>query len=261
MSTTAELEVAAEVELAEASDATLSSVVQRHGPGDGVLTLNVGGKEFITLRSTIQDNPILHTRVVEAECNQEFTKGGAVFIDRDPQYFHLILQHLRNRADQIHRTTRTSSHGLYQMASGSSSSTTTSSTTLASVLKAKKKLLGKKDVLIQLPKETEALRDFYVEVRYFQIRELEALLCSKDWYTRIASLFGSNGMSNPFTAASEAITTARRALLASSGFGLLVGTQNDELKDNVKGFFGDMQKLWRGEKIDEEGIKQGGSKK
>ena len=58
--------------------------VVRHGPGDGCITLNVGGKEFQTLRSTVFANEVLAKHVVRAEANQEITKSGAVFIDRDP---------------------------------------------------------------------------------------------------------------------------------------------------------------------------------
>jgi len=230
-------------ELEAAEEATVkaeeSYLITRHGEGDGVVTLNVGGKEFITLRSTIQNNHVLQNRVLAAEANQEFT-NGAVFIDRDPTYFHLILQHLRNRADLLHNP------GNYTASGGMFPTSMTNS-----LVSAKKKIFGKKDVLIQLPEKKEAVRDLYVEARYFQIKELEALLCSIDWYTRAAQWFGS-GSTNPFYAASQAISTARRALVASSGFGILLGAQNEDLVKNVKGLFKDVVNLLRGTPKDAE---------
>lgn len=208
-------------------------LVPRHGEGDGVITLNVGGKEFITLRSTIQDNQVLYNRVLQAEANQEFTKG-AVFIDRDPTYFHLILQHLRNRADMMHYPRSFQSSSKYAIFS-------------RAMPDKAKTIFRKRDVLIQLPEKKEAVRDLYVEARYFQIAELEALLCSLDWYTRAAQWFGS-GASNPFYAASQAITTARRALVASSGFGIVLGAQNEELVKNIKGLLSDFVTLFTGGK-------------
>ena len=58
-----------------------SQSIVRHGSGDGVVTLNVGGKEFITLRSTLQINPVLRDRVLRAEANQEFGPKASIFID------------------------------------------------------------------------------------------------------------------------------------------------------------------------------------
>ena len=49
---------------------TPAPTIPRHGPGDGVITLNVGGKEFVTLRSTIDINPVLRSHVQLAEANK-----------------------------------------------------------------------------------------------------------------------------------------------------------------------------------------------
>jgi hypothetical protein len=228
-----------EVEAVEAIEeaalkAEETSLVTRHGEGDGVITLNVGGKEFITLRSTIQDNPVLYNRVLKAEANQEFT-NGAVFIDRDPTYFHLILHHLRNRADMLHNpnSLMSAKRAMFSRAFPEKAH----------------KVFKKKDVLIQVPEKKEAVRDLYVEARYFNIEELESLLCSVDWYTRFAQFFGS-GASNPFYAASQAITTARRALVASSGLGIVLGTQNEDMMNNIKGLFSDAIALLSGKPND-----------
>jgi BTB/POZ domain len=96
-------------ELANDSAASAMAQITRHGLGDGVITLNVGGKEFITLRSTAQMNPVLWNHVIKAELNQEFTKG-AIFIDREASNFGLILQHLRNKADSVQ-----GSHGIEKL--------------------------------------------------------------------------------------------------------------------------------------------------
>ena len=216
-----------------------TACVVRHGEGDRVVTLNVGGKEFITLRSTIQNNTVLFDRVQKAEANQEFFKG-AVYIDRDPTYFHLILQHLRNRADLMHLR--------YDTASPRFSA------------KARNVLFKKRDVLIQIPDKKDALRDLYVEARYFKINELEHLLCAMDWHTRFASWFGS-GATNPFYAASQTITAARNALVATSGIGIAFGAQNQELVDNVKGIFRDVVALVRGDKDDQANKKEEADKK
>ena len=80
--------------------ASLGNVI-RHGHGDRVITLNVGGKEYLTLRSTVNANAVLADHVARAEANREITKAGAVFIDRDPKHFDVILLHLRNRVEQL----------------------------------------------------------------------------------------------------------------------------------------------------------------
>jgi hypothetical protein len=185
-----------------------SSGIVRHGAGDGVVTLNVGGKEFITLRSTLEINPILHNRVCMAEANQEFT-NGAVFIDRDPAQFGLILQHLRNRADMV------SSHSMSQ------------------------KYWKKNQVLIQFPQDKGKARDLFVEARYFQIKELVDSLCHHDLYTQIAAWIGG-GSVNPFHAASETIQTVRRAIFATGGIGMIMGSQNGDLMNDIKALMGNL---------------------
>ena len=80
-----------------------SRIISRHGVGDGVITLNVGGKNFLTLRSTINQNAVLTEYVTRAEANKELTQE-AVFIDRDPKHFGMILSYLRNKADGLSKT-------------------------------------------------------------------------------------------------------------------------------------------------------------
>ena len=90
-----------QIRSASSSNTASSSIIQRHGPGDGVITLNVGGKNFQTLRSTIAQNDVLMDHVVRAEANLEIGKNHEIFIDRDPKHFGMILAHLRNKADGI----------------------------------------------------------------------------------------------------------------------------------------------------------------
>jgi hypothetical protein len=197
-----------------------ASEMIRHGPGDGVITLNVGGKEFHTLRSTINCNEVLRDHVTRAEANQEFMKGGsAIFIDRDPANFGLILQHFRNKADNV---SRFPSHAYLNF---------------------------KHQVLIQMPKDKAVLRDLFVEARHYQIKELEDMLCSYDALTRIASFFGG-GAGNPFHAVTNAIKNARSALLASGGIGVFMGTQNEGAMEDVKGLLKDIGNVIRGRKHD-----------
>lgn len=74
----------------EGPDTYSLGTIHRHGAGDATITLNVGGKEFHTLRSTVNANAVLSTLVVRAEQNKELTKGGAVFVDRDPAHFEIV---------------------------------------------------------------------------------------------------------------------------------------------------------------------------
>jgi hypothetical protein len=198
----------------------------RHGPGDGVITLNVGGKEFHTLRSTINSNQVLRDHVTRAEANQEFMKGSsAIFIDRDPGNFGLILQHLRNQADNV---SRFPSHDYFNI---------------------------KHQVLIQVPKDKDVLRDLFVEARHYQIKELEDMLCSYDIMTRIASFFGG-GSGNPFHAVTGAINNARRALMASGGVGVFMGSQNEDFMEDAKGLLKDVGNFVMGRKNDSSTSKQ-----
>ena len=194
----------------------------RHGPGDGVITLNVGGTEFLTLRSTVDINPVLRNYVIRAEANKEFTNGCAVFIDRDPTHFSLILQHLRNKADSVN---------VYSSMS-------------------KFSYLNKYgQVLVQIPKDKGELRDLFVEARHYKIKELEDVLCKYDTYTQLANILGGEG-GNPFHTASQVLMTVRRALLATGGVGVLLGTQNEELMEDVKEFFSELNLWVRGGKKD-----------
>ena len=64
------------------STTTRTSLVPRHGRGDRLIKLNVGGKEFQTLQSTLQASPVLAEYCARAEANGELESSGAIFIDR-----------------------------------------------------------------------------------------------------------------------------------------------------------------------------------
>ena len=201
-------------------------VASRHGPGDAVICLNVGGKEFVTLRSTVNMNEVLRTHVIRAEANEEFThQGKAVFIDRDPAQFGLILQHLRNQAAGLEATgaggiVHSKKQKLQQALGGVSSSSSGAGAPAAS--SSSSKFRG---TLIQIPEDTAKMRELYVEARHFQIEELEKVLCGRSLYLQLAS-FVSGSNSNPFQAASQVIANVRRALFATGGIGIFMGRDN-----------------------------------
>lgn len=186
--------------------------IVRHGEADGVITLNVGGKEFKTLRSTIQINSVLREHVVKAEANKELV-AEAVFIDRSPDNFGLILAHLRNVADSI---------------------STTNSRKKVAVQRMLRTDPGQ-EVNIQIPIDKAKVRDLFIEARYFQIHELEAAICNSDFFTWLASLMGGSGSANPFNVAAQSLQVVQRSLLATGGVGFVIGSQNESFMDQVKG--------------------------
>ncbi|CAJ1934124.1 unnamed protein product [Cylindrotheca closterium] len=183
-------------------------MIIRHSKADSVVSLNVGGKDFVTLRSTLQINPVLYDRVLRAEANNELIKG-AVFVDRDPTHFGSILQHLRNVADSI---TLSSAKNRNAWLNRFSSPRT--------------------EVNIQIPGDTAKLRELFIEARYFKIKELEDVVSGYDWWSWLASLL-NGGATNPFHSALQAVKIARRTLLTTGGLGILIGAQNEALWSEV----------------------------
>lgn len=165
--------------------AAIESVV-RHGPGDRVMCLDVGGKHFYTLRSTIAANPVLSNIVARAEANGELTSSGsAVFVDRDPKHFATILTYLRNKSDGLSYSDKTG--------------------------------LKKGDHRVQLPKDSMVLAELYVEASYFQIEPLKDALCQTSIFTWIAS--ATSGKQNPFNMVSNAVKALRTFAIGVAGFG------------------------------------------
>lgn len=59
------------------------------------VTLNVGGTKFESSRSTLCDQSVYFQRLLSGEFS-DADADGAIFIDRDPRYFHIVLQFLRS---------------------------------------------------------------------------------------------------------------------------------------------------------------------
>lgn len=182
--------------------------IARHGKGDGVVVLDVGGKEFKTLRSTVESNSVLSTLVARAEANAELTQGGkAIFIDRDPKHFGIILQHLRNKVDGL------SYGGIGRLLPSSHSKTMAIAT-------------------VQLPAEKEALRDIFMESQYYDIKELQQSACGQSLLTALMQNFGGN----PFDEASKFLLRLKRGIIATVGLLGISNTQNifDLLPEKIK---------------------------
>ena len=148
--------------------------VTRHGRGDACITLNVGGKEFYTLRSTIAMNAVLSDHVVRAEQNHEVLRNGAVFVDRDPEHFPLLLKYLRNRAE--YDTLRDY----------------LDKTTLQRTVK----------FFIDFPADPKILRELYIEAVFYRMDDLHSMLKESNTMVQLAKVFskstGTAGSINPF---------------------------------------------------------------
>jgi len=167
--------------LLEGSGTASLGTINRHGRGDAIITLNVGGKEFTTLRSTVNSNSVLSTMVVHAEKNNGLMKNGAVFVDRDPAHFDIILKHLRNRSE---------------IKPGDESKTNWKAFTLSNCL----------------PEEIDKkmLRELYIEATYYKIPELQAALMEQKFLAKLFWIFGG---SNPIDATNQALKHLRTGLL------------------------------------------------
>lgn len=159
--------------------------VLRHGEGDGVIILNVGGKKFLTLRSTIMQNNVLAEYVIRAEANKELAQD-AVFIDRDPKHFGMILSYLRNKADGL------SNSGL----------------TASLRSKVSKGLSAAETVF--LPEDQQSLQEMYYESLHYQISELTTYICTKGFFVKYLQMFG---IKNPFQMAASALAVGKRVFI------------------------------------------------
>ena len=175
----------------------------RHGVGDGVITLNVGGKHFLTLRSTVAQNAVLMDYVTRAETNKEMSQD-AVFVDRDPKHFGMILSYLRNRADGV------------------------SPAGISSLLRSKNN--GDQPMLaaasVYLPSDQQSLQEMYYESIHYQIPELTSYICGKHVMTKYLNM---SGIENPFERTAKALAIGRKILVffgtVASGMGGWVVTQ------------------------------------
>jgi BTB/POZ domain len=194
--------------------------VMRHGPRDGIITVNVGGKEFQTLQSTIQASPVMCEVISRAQANGEIVDKG-IFVDRDATHFPLILTYLRNKTEGIAYNNKTMKE------------------TVMGVTRFKMKKLAKRPQYVRLPQDQGQLQDLYVESVHYGLTDLQSQLCHTSWMVTVASWFGGGG--NPFQQANEALKTARRSLLAlagTSGIFAAVQSELDWLQEKVGGLLG-----------------------
>jgi len=163
--------------------------VIRYGENDSIITLNVGGKEFKTLISTIATCEKLVHIVMKARGNNDMShdEGKTVFIDRDPEVFAYLVTYLRNRVEgiSIHSTAIQKLH--------------------------------KNMKYVKLPTETTKLRALYVEASYFKLKELELEICASTVVSSITSAITGGG-SNPFDDASRFIKNARNFTVVGGSF-------------------------------------------
>ncbi|CAF3782081.1 unnamed protein product, partial [Rotaria sordida] len=79
------------------SHPTLNSTISSNSKRDWVL-LNVGGKHFMTTRSTLSKEESFLCRLCQCEpdLKTDVDDKGAYLIDRDPNYFNVVLNYLRH---------------------------------------------------------------------------------------------------------------------------------------------------------------------
>ena len=174
----------------------------RHGRGDACITLNVGGKEFYTLRSTIAMNSVLSDHVVRAEQNHEIVRNGAVFIDRDPEHFPILLKYLRNRVE--YETLRNY----------------VDKTALKRIVKS----------FIDLPSDPKVLRELYIEAVFYRMKDLQDTLKDTSVLVQMASVISqTTGTGNPFDWIIKFWSQLRGLLVGMSvvGGSYMVAVQNE----------------------------------
>ena len=192
-----------------------NSIIQRHGPDDGIVHLNVGGKTFQTLRSTISQNRVLMDHVVRAELNNEILgKEQAIFIDRDPKHFTIILSYLRNRADGLHRYPSMKQATKLLAFRKSDIKATEQWNDFAKSASAVS--------TVQLPKDTAALSELYLEALHYQISPLMNAVCSQRFLSRLLENFP--GVKNPINLAASVMAGGRNVLKLLGGTSIFTGT-------------------------------------
>jgi hypothetical protein len=201
----------------------------RHGPGDGVIKLNVGGKEFLTLRSTVQSNAVLADYVSRAEANSEYN-GTAIFIDRDPTHFGMILTFLRNKMEGIAYNSKFYPAPLAvkvpttAVANTRENTTTTIRNNTNNTHHCHKFVakLNKKPKYVRLPTDQGVLQDLYVEACHYQMYDLQSQLCEATLITSVISSFGGGG--NPYQQAQEWFKQVRNWVAALAVVGTTTTT-------------------------------------
>ncbi|CAK9066490.1 unnamed protein product [Durusdinium trenchii] len=181
----------------------LPNAVDRYGTGDAVVKLSVSGTKFLTLRSTLAHSPVLDAIVTSAIHNEELSNDGAIFIDRDPKHFPVILNHLRSKAEG------------------------------RQTFKNPCKWSCKEGHSVMLPKDPSELRDLFIEAEHFGLPELRGRILKKRKVAHMVSLF-SGSAGNPFDLAARSLSTLRNMALvgattAASGMALLQQLRETEV--------------------------------
>lgn len=71
---------------------------QSCAPTEGIISLNVGGTTFVTMRSTLLNiSESYFARRFGGQYDEAPTVNGHFFIDRDPTHFRFVLQYLRDQ--------------------------------------------------------------------------------------------------------------------------------------------------------------------
>lgn len=163
--------------------------------------------------------------VVRAEANMEVMGSDhAVFVDRDPKHFGIILTYLRNKADGLDRhldSRRLLNFGRNNDAGSSSSSSSSSEAkkeASSQIMKSAPTLSFSSSII--LPKDSTTLTELYHESVHYQISELTEQICSQRALTRVFDLLGSK---NPFQLATTAITAGKRVLVLLGGMMTTMG--------------------------------------
>ena len=190
--------------LMQGSNTKTLGKITRHGPGDACITLNVGGKEFYTLRSTIAMNSVLSDHFARAEQNHEILRNGAVFIDRDPEHFPILLKYLRNRVE--YDTLR--SH--------------VDKSSLKKIVKS----------FIDLPSDPKVLRELYIEAVFYRMKDLQDMLKDTNLLVQMASVISKTtgtAAANPFDWIIRFWSQLRALLVTVSvvGTSYIVAIQNE----------------------------------
>lgn len=168
-------------EIVEVPTETLTTL-DRYGRGDRVVKLSLSGTKFLTLRSTLAHSAVLDSIVTRAETNEELANDGAIFVDRDPKHFPIILNHLRMKAE---------GREIFQNPC---------------------KWVKGKSHAPMLPRDTADLRDLLVEAEHYGLPELRMRILSKRKLARLFSIMaGSSG--NPFDSATRVLMTIRNTTL------------------------------------------------
>ena len=152
-------------------------VIQRHGPGDGVVALNVGRKKVQTLRSTLAQNKVLMEHVLRAKVNAGIMSSGdnTVFINRDPKHFGTILEYLRNTANGVYRNPSVAQR-LMKLGNNSRQASGDNNCQAAKNVKA----------FIELSKDPTTLIKLHFKLLYYNITKLTEHIDSQQLSTRIS---------------------------------------------------------------------------